>query len=274
VVPGGRYLRGTVLGPQGEPVADAMVRVAGETTLGLAQAPGPRTRTSRDGTFIFEDLGPGPFSVWATRDGLAGAPLTGIAGGTSGLRLRLEPEGRLSGIALAPDGSPLHEFTLLVLPAPVPGETEASRRTRLRGRPVTATMVRDLGGAFSLGGIRAGSYELRASARDGSGGTLLVNVKPAEHKEALRVVTQSGVTLIGRVVETETGAPLPDLLVQAISPAEHLRQALTDAQGSFALEVIWPGEVIRIVVTVDPTRHLPADLSIEVTGGRARIDVG
>lgn len=68
VLPNGSTVSGTVYGPNGSPLAGAMVRLHGEVQTGTEPFGGPySTRTDEAGRYTFQNVKQGTYGAWATR---------------------------------------------------------------------------------------------------------------------------------------------------------------------------------------------------------------
>lgn len=161
IPPAGR-IRGRVIDPDGRPVEGVDLFLRSDLSAGRRAATSrwnPITaRTGADGRFVFEDVGAGRFVVglrlapgkmpqWLAPVGPAHAKA-----GTRRIVFRLRPARRIEGRVLAPDGTPLAGATVVAQPI-VP--------TKVRTSGGTST---DATGAFSLGGLASGEYEVSATA--------------------------------------------------------------------------------------------------------------
>lgn len=97
-------VRGTVVGPDGEPSADVVVRLAG-TDLSI--------NTDEDGAFVFTDVPPGAYQLIVSQPGaIAQVPVTVGTGPVAPLRLVLrESQLQLQGLVVTATGAPAEDFS-------------------------------------------------------------------------------------------------------------------------------------------------------------------
>ena len=113
---GGHKISGQVLGPDGTPVADAMVRADAEDEAGASTASGdPRvsvqkTMTAADGAFTVEDLTAGHFVLTASHDGFPNASAVHVAADTTSARIQFKAQATIEGVAVTPDGKPVSDY--------------------------------------------------------------------------------------------------------------------------------------------------------------------
>jgi S1-C subfamily serine protease len=224
-------ISGVVLGPDGQAVAGASVLASAERDGRAYKRGSDTTRavTGPDGAFALESLKKGTYSIWASSPEHPEAQRTGIAAGTKGVRFQMSRAASVAGVFVGPDGKPVSSYTLVAVP---PGKDSEQMRLRLAVDDGAAVMVNDSRGAFQVARLTAGRYDLVANATDGKAARIDVSVSEGEKKQGVRLVAQDGVTVQGRVVEYESGGPLPGMLVEIRAGALAL-DATTDAQGVF-----------------------------------------
>jgi hypothetical protein len=161
---------GVVMAEQSQPRPLRRARV---TLNGGGLSPGRTTITADDGTFVFEGLPAGRYTVGATKDGYVtmnyGAtrpmrPGTGVAVGPGESRrvaLRLPKGAVITGAIVDADGLPLHGVVVTALAYRYVGL--AGER---RGMPVGTTAgPTDDRGVYRVFGLPAGEYVIMAQAR-------------------------------------------------------------------------------------------------------------
>lgn len=191
-VGGGSRIAGVVSGPNGEPAVGAEITATLEIggRAWRRVPPSSRALADTDGAFVLEGLGPGPYTVFAENPGLADARMTGVAGGSEKLTLRLAREATVSGTAVTATGEAVAHYTIYLAPARPPGETAIQKLRRRRIGPAAhpADVVHDPGGRFFFGRVGAGAYELEAITADGRRGSLPIEVAEGQERDGLRVV--------------------------------------------------------------------------------------
>jgi protocatechuate 3,4-dioxygenase beta subunit len=277
VPPGGLAIKGTVTAPDGKPVPGAIV-TAGLERFGRAFRGGSRDLrgySQVDGAFALEEVGKGPFTLWAAHPDHPEAELKGIAGGSSGVKLAFPPDTSVSGLVVAADGKPVAHYAITVLPGPKPGETPEDRRRR-QSSAFDARMqqVQNPGGAFEVRRLAAGTHDLNVSAPGGGSAVQTVTVQPGERKTGVRIQLQAGVRLTGRVIEHGTGKPIPGTMVLAMGRGNARTEAEVGGDGTFVVEGAPLAETIRLSVQADYTRYVSEWKEIEVKPGQTQIDAG
>jgi hypothetical protein len=136
-----------------------------------------------------------------------------------------------------------------------------------------SAQVHDPGGAFFIGRLAPGAYELTVTTADGQGGLLPVTVTAGEKKEGLAILIDDGVKLVGRVVDLDTGAPLEGVAVMIASATNRLN-AMTGKDGSFTLAGLSPGRSRVDFRLGDGETYVPEHIEIEVKPGQGTIDAG
>jgi hypothetical protein len=137
----------------------------------------------------------------------------------------------VAGVFVTADGKPVPSYTLVAVP---PGKEPESMRMIRAVDEAGPQVVNDARGAFQVARLVAGRYNLVASAPDGKAARMDVSLSEGEKKQGLRLVAEPGVTVTGRVVEYESGAPLPGLEAHIRIGTTNL-QAATDARGAFEI---------------------------------------
>ncbi len=183
-------LTGTVLGPDGQPVASAVV-VAVEASASARTPPsrfGARqASTLTAGTFSVETLPGRTYSLQVEHPRFPRSRLESVPAGASGITVRLPGGGTLLGEVQGTDGRPASEYTLTALEGGPPGGAAPDRA------PVTEAMtlrVRDASGQFELGPLPAGLYALQVRSADGALGREQVRLGEGERKTGVRLVVK------------------------------------------------------------------------------------
>jgi protocatechuate 3,4-dioxygenase beta subunit len=220
-----RSITGRVVGPDGAAMAGARVRA-----LRLSAADPVTAITDADGRFALVDLDAGPFALVANKDGLAAARAANVPAPTVDLELRLGALGAIAGVVRGPGGAPLPAFTVEI----VDGRLATGVRASLERRERFASAD----GAFHLGGLEAGRYELVVSAPGAAAARRTVDVPEAGLADASLSLV-AGASVAGLVVDSQTGAPIGGVRITVLSLGD--QAAVTDADGRFVLGGVAPG---------------------------------
>lgn len=236
-------ISGQVVDGTGGPIVDASITWAREADgpaaagrrLLLARGDWPLL-SDGDGRFEIAGLAPGRYAIQAERGGAGGAGLTEHVEVGAAVTIAVAEVGEIGGaVRLAGGGAP----ELLRVSA---------REAGLRG--FRSDEFFRTGGRFVLTGMSPGTYTVRAEAAEGAA-EVEVALAAGEAQRSVELVLQPRVTVRGRVVDLETGAPLPGLTVEfglggfAGRAAE--RGNVTDAQGRFELRDV-PTGAVRVSV--------------------------
>lgn len=240
---------GTVVGPDGNPVAGAMIRKMGTAGEASTDEEGrfdleipPESRALFQGLLVRADGYVDRFESRHSR-----------AGDTGPLLIRLDRGFVISGRLLDPQGGRIDQQKIEFYSADGNcAQREAVRRELLRfGRDSTYT---DAEGAFSLDGLAAGKYRLQHFTRwDGRAQLVSVVLADAGTTSVSFVVGRVDapeVILTGHVRDAKTGRPLEKASVSVAEvsetrglPAFNLgtRSARTGVDGAFLLQGLQPG---------------------------------
>jgi uncharacterized GH25 family protein len=251
LAPGGS-IRGLVVDPQGEPIADAEVQTAGADRDGLlfrGGRPGDvgaaGAVTAADGSFTLEDLAPGvALDVIVTHPGYGPGGAPGVAVPSEApIRIVLQPVSRVSGHVLGPDGKPVAGASVALNESP----------RRLGGAFFQAPSrhlhegVTDDEGAFVFADVAPGPFQMSASAPGHQRAELRgLEVKPGQDLSGIAIQLPAGATVEGRVTSTE-GKPLADAQVVVADAAVNGIAGFspfrgeTDDDGQYRIEGISPG---------------------------------
>jgi protocatechuate 3,4-dioxygenase beta subunit len=257
-----KTIAGVVLDPSGRPLADATVGV--EEDHGQGSAVEHRAelmvRTDPEGRFLLERLVNRRYVLWATHADYPAVDRPGTEAGTSGHRLRFAAGATLAGTVKDERGAPAPLYTLLLVAPEGPGHTNGFGSGRLIGRE---EKVNDAGGAFSIARVAPGSYDLLVTAADGRvARAAALTVGAGERKEGLALLLRPAVTLRGKVVDSDTGAPLAGARVAVMGTRVHVH-ATSDASGAFALTGQIPGRTLMVQVAAGQG-YLPSPREITV----------
>jgi RNA polymerase sigma factor (sigma-70 family) len=265
----GHKIAGRVVGPDGAPVADAMVRADAEDEDGNSQASGDprivfkRTTSGADGSFSIEDLTIGHFTLTASHAGFPNASVAHVSADTMNARVQMKAEAVLEGIAVTSDGTPVADYALTLF-ASGGGAMLASQQLA----------VHTANGAFTLKGLAAGRYDLLAATADNRSGRLAeVSLDDGEHKSGLRIVLSQGTKLRGRVVEYGTGIPIPSAEVTVLSVGAPISTS-TDGNGVFSVDGLPPGRVAWIAAAADSRQYVYDRIRVTLPLGKPVVDIG
>jgi protocatechuate 3,4-dioxygenase beta subunit len=271
-------IRGVALGPDGKPVAGAIVDASPEMQGGGAsrgRARDLRFYSNGDGQFTIDGLGRGFFTLWGSHPGFPGAELKGVMpGATTPVVLRFAPEATISGVVVAPDSRPVPHYTVTVLPGPAAGEVPSQRQRRARPSwDAPMQRVQDPAGAFELRRLSAGSHELAVSTADGSNASVVVALAAGEQKTGVRIQVQSPTRIVGRIVDHATGRPVAGASAGITGAGGFRAETTAQADGTFALEAAAGGS-LRLGVGADQTRYVPESREIEIKPQERTFDAG
>ncbi|MCW5807032.1 MAG: carboxypeptidase regulatory-like domain-containing protein, partial [Deltaproteobacteria bacterium] len=261
------WIRGTVLGPDKRPIADAWVRArytpngkdddgggdAGDTTPVLSGA---------DGKFALERLRKGTYALVA--EGPRGASRVAKSGVRTGetVTLQLEPLGTLTG-KVADGTRPIGTYDL----------------SCKQGAHAFHKHVVAADGAYQLERLPPGAYACEVTS---DAGTAEGKVDVPSGSATLDFAIVPWATIVGTVANTETGAPVAGLSVLAGSElfasrsmADLLtgRGPTTDAAGRFTIPHVATGKGKVAVLSKTGGFDPLAQRDYEVTAGQ-RLDIG
>ena len=281
----GKRIAGKVLGPDDKPVSGAIV-TSGLDRQGYAyrqpiREGGPSTPmavSDPDGAFALEDLADGTYTLWATDPAHADGEEKGVSAGATNVVIHLQSGASVAGVVRTRAGQPVTDYTIIALPG---GDRGASPNDRGRNQMVArmwspTAQVHDAAGAFLIGRLAPGPYELSATTGDGQGAVLPVTVAAGEQKKGLTLLVDPGAKVTGRVAEFDSGAPLPGATVQ-ITVASNRLEGRTAADGAFTIEGVPPGHAradIRPPGDFTSETHIAENIEIDVRQGTPSIDVG
>jgi hypothetical protein len=154
----GQPLIGTVVTHEGASIPGATVhlrRLTPGTCGAFALRPGPGSRTSVEGAFSFDAVGPGDYQLLVSHPTHVQLrrELKITSGPRSPLRVVMNPGSTLVGCLTDPSGEPLggREVT-----------AEAVRATSLRDLPTSRSATTDRGGCYRIDGLAPGSCRVTA----------------------------------------------------------------------------------------------------------------
>jgi hypothetical protein len=294
VIPrGGLEVTGVVLGPDGKPLAGATVAADPEGNMmrGMTAGMGAmiaggqgRAQSGEDGRFKIEDLTRGPYVVTAQYPGLPEARVNDVANGAREVRVQFRAAAVLSGTAVDGTGKPIADYGIAAVEAPGgPGEDPTRIGDRM-ARSMAAMLgggagagrqtVNDARGAFEIGGLAAGKYDLLVTTADGRVGKLPGTVVAAgERKTGLRVTVQAGATVRGKVVTFPDGKPATGATVVVLDDQQPMFGSAGD-DGSFKLEGLMPGRNYEVTVGGPMTPFISDRFELIIPAGQTAVDAG
>ena len=260
----GATLAGTVVAANGAPVSGALVRVGRRDAAGPGRAARQAT-TDEKGHFALGGLAAGEMLVAATADRASSPPTTVAmkAGAKTDLELKLVRAGRIAGVVVDRNGTPLE--AAMVRMWRDPHDASPAPEAALWGFPIELT---DANGHFEVTGLATGRYVLEA-APPGAIPKRRVSRKTwnaVTDGQDLRLVVEKDGSLHGRVVYEDGTAP----------EKFTVRAGGSDARGAggraeFELADIAPGTVAVTVEGPGFATHTVPDVT--VTSGQAK-DLG
>lgn len=246
VLRAGGVLEGTVFGADGAPVAHASVR------LNFYEA--HHASTDVDGHYRIAGLGAitaGTLLVRADDHAIEGQhPLELERGGHLAVDVQLHPERVLAGTLVDAEGQPVAGADMSIEGDRVvdTGNVVMSPKPtweRAMNRSTTST---DAQGRFVFGSLYVGDFEL--SATDPNDEELRARWTLSSGQDDLRLVLDpsvpSGVTLVGRVTDAQTGAPITEfsltpMFVASNGGASGSARQFEDPDGRFRWSGVEPG---------------------------------
>jgi len=231
---------GIVVNQDGKPVRAFSVKpIPVEIDQGYSRPRNTRFKTfgNVDGSFKFEDLPPGTYTLNVQSPGYRGTTLENVrvdAGQITDVgTLTLLPGGVLVGRVLDATGAPVAGAKVSVVGG-------VSKFSMAPGRTPRATVTTGPDGTFKFEGLRSGRVKVRVSA-EGFVPTVSEEVDPNLQKEELVVTLQPSSGIQGVVIGPDRN-PLSGIQVFLKGVGVNVtRGTRTDAQGRFVFSDIPPG---------------------------------
>ncbi|MCC6556521.1 MAG: carboxypeptidase regulatory-like domain-containing protein [Polyangiaceae bacterium] len=221
----GGPVHGSVLDPSGKPIQGAFVTCKDRPAVGAG--------TDAEGRFELSEEADGCAAV-ATHAAHSPSEETRLSAGADNV-LRLLAGGVIEGIVVSETGSPVEAYLLAVesfMPAGSDSKAGFSNRPRI---------IEDPGGAFRWDDLPPGRYVLTASSAGRpparSNG---IEVEAGRTSRGVRIVLPRGVTLMGKIIDADTRAPVKEAQVEldsvTTSGANAISLVLSDGAGDYELE--------------------------------------
>jgi hypothetical protein len=254
-------IEGLVYTPEGVPAAAARVLVRDRGTSAVY-----RTATGDDGSFAIDVPRGRAYEVIAASPAGAPALRFGVLPPCR-VALVLNEGGRIAGRAIdRKTGAPVPGVVLAVEPGQQQsGAPEDTVRELLQVAELSATT--DAEGAFVFDGVPPGELQvvvLGGPVRVGAGGAAS-HFGPAAVRCDVAVEVAMPTTLLGRVCDKESGAPLEGAKVSVRADGS----ASTDKDGGFKVEVAPGWARLEVVAPGRP----PVEVSVRATDARVPVDV-
>ncbi len=273
---GGQRIRGIAMGPDGKPVEGAAVAAVQENQMravrvrmGGMMSDG-KVMTDAEGAFTCDDVGTkGLYTVTATKAGLPDARAEHVAPGATGVIVQFKKPALLAGNVQGPAG-PATDYQIA---AQVHGDVDERRIGAFMGG-ANAKQVHDSEGAFEIGGLAPGKYDVVVSTSDGRVGKQLgLQLGEGEEKRGVVIQLGKGATLIGRLVEFEGGAAVAGAQVMVAASGTPQR-ATTDGNGAFRVEGLPSAQPLQLTSLADFQTYVPDHREITIPEGKQELDVG
>jgi protocatechuate 3,4-dioxygenase beta subunit len=243
-------IRGRVVDSSGAPVSDAFIDA---TRMSDSAAAAPNRGSVRwgwdrqpvlsdhDGNFELVDLAEGEYFVRAYREGGGEGLHENVAAGSTGVTLTIVDTGQLAGkVVLAGGGSP-DRFQITVI-------------DKSQGIYRNDDFFRT-NGSFAIRELPPGKYTVQAGASAGTVETEAV-LATGQSIDDLQLQLTSKITVVGRLVDAETRAPVPGMQVRIFGVGDAMRfdpsgaeqEQISDADGRFRVEDVSVGKVTVLIM--------------------------
>lgn len=250
-------ISGTVVDDAGGPIPDAFIRAErlsdskasnAKNTLRRARWGGWNEQpimTDTEGGFTVQGLSEGTYTVWAVRKGGGEGFAENIAAGSDGVSIRLQPTGRLEGSVVTSSGAAPQRFKVSVR-----DETTGFSRSE-------SFFATD--GRFVFEELPPGTFFVAVTSADGSGDAETTLAEGAS-QTGLNVELQKMVAVAGRVVDLDSGEPVPGVSVsmgRKKSGSFNIRfgggdkRNITDENGNYELDAVPVGPVSVTLIPKD-----------------------
>ena len=275
--PGGR-LAGRVLGPDGKPLAEALVSATPSDGSLFAMAKDARNaqRTEADGKFAFDGIIAGnKYTIRASKEGLSAkddGPIPVEAGtDRADLELKLE-SGALLAFRLVTDKDvPVKDLDVRLQPS----STAKRRGMAFGGNDVDHEKIASQGdGKFLVKSLDAGTFDLTLQPLDYADVTReTLKLKPGETVDLGTIRVKESKKIAGRITDT-SGQPVANALISGLwldGDARFSREARSSADGRYRLSGLGDQPLRNLTVratgyaTANRESAAPGDTAIDFT---------
>jgi uncharacterized GH25 family protein len=226
-------IRGRVVDDHGEPVGDAFVRIEAYTPSSSDFSASNEVMVGTDGSFRAGQLADVSYRVRAYRKSGGEASVGPVSLGAN-VTLTLAPTASIAGTVRL-GGAPMQRFFVWLETLPANSEVQSLDAFTLDGH-------------FALHGVVAGHYRLSVTSGEG-GKSVDFDVGAGEDK-TLDLDLDRVAHVRGRIVERDTGRPLPYIEVSATQ--SYSDPAFTDDSGQFDLAVAIRGPLeVNVLAATD-----------------------
>lgn len=250
-------IAGSVRGKKGGGVSDQNVSaMAVDATVRSSGS----ARTLLDGSFRIEALKAGvPYNLFMYGSG-SNAPKKTVTPPADGVEIVAAGAGRIAGRVVDADGHPVPEFQVSAL-------TDRTSGGANWVSPVRQDVSSETG-EFVLENVPAGALEVSVVAKGYQAARVGgITVEEGETRSGVEVRLARGTTLRGRVVEAQSGRPIPEADVSADSaPAG----TTTDADGAFSIEGLAAGKA-RVTARAPEFASASEIVEMGETGGTVEL---
>ncbi|MEZ4403744.1 MAG: carboxypeptidase-like regulatory domain-containing protein [Kofleriaceae bacterium] len=256
---GGATVAGTVVDTSGVPVASARVRVAVATRSIIGSEP-RQVFTDDAGAFVVRGLPKKPLEAVAIAEigSSVTVPVDASAGDVKDVKITVDQTGTIAGIVVDKAGEPVEGVQVSAFPDFRSGTGGDPSQFRLRGMPQELT---NSGGEFTIVGLAAGTYNVRASRRGGRGRMFGLDGQKAETGTTnLRIVLPVDGGITGKVAFADGTVPTPFSVGVGFSS-----DPVATKDGSFELRDLPPQ---KYTVTVRGPDFDPKTVDVVVEEGK------
>lgn len=249
-------ISGRVVDSDGGPVTDAFIDATRMSDSAAAGSSGGRgslrwgwdrqpVLTDFDGAFTLRELSEGSYMIRAYRKGGGEAIVEQVALGSTGVVLTIVQTGQIAGKVVFADGGSPDRFTVqLTDKAAALSLSDGFFRTE---------------GAFAMRELPPGTYQVSVSTTGGSAQTT-VELAAGASIDDLTIELQGKITVEGRLIDADTGVPVPGYRVSIGDRSGAMmfglgdsgdQRNVSDAEGHFEVEDAPTGPVRLTIVPRD-----------------------
>lgn len=264
-------IEGVVYGPDGLPAVAAQVGATGNNNAkygGCDVAYGGKVISDAQGRFKIEGLSQGTYGVCATQAGHPNAVVANITSGTKNVTIKLAAPARISGVVVDAAGKP-------VTPCEVAATFRQPEEADVAFAPwksaPASTQVSDASGSFTLSSLAPGVWDVLATAPDGRHGIVRRVQLASGAKTTIRIQMNDGISVVGRLVNAETQAPLAGVTIRTRTART---SATTDADGRFKLTGVEPGMKVGMAFEPNDKKMLPDFIEAWIPEASTSFDIG